>query len=202
MVTLDGYRYTFNGHGEFTMIESVDDFLTVQARMVEPPVFGRNDSNAAISGRGTVITAIAARHKESDTVQFEMIDDELITSVNGDIVELNELSEYQYQNLTVSNAGNNTLTATLTTGLTITVKGKNGILSEVSVVLSDDYHDNTRGLLGQYNNDQDDDLLPKNGSGVLSTNSSLQDIHTNFGLTCMLLKLLLHYVLYNIIICT
>ena len=150
MVTLDGYRYTFNGHGEFTMIESVDDFLTVQARMVEPPVFGSNDSNAKLSGRGTVITAIAARHKESDTVQFEMIDDELIALVNGDIVELNELSEYQYQNLTVSNAGNNTLAATLTTGLTITVKGKNGILSEVSVVLSDDYYDNTRGLLGQY----------------------------------------------------
>ena len=198
MVTLDGYRYTFNGHGEFTMLESVDDFLTVQARMVEPPVFGSNDSNATLSGRGTVITAIAARHKESDTVQFEMIDDELIALVNGDIVELNELSEYQYQNLTVSNAGNNTLAATLTTGLTITVKERNGILSEVSVVLSDDYHDNTHGLLGQYNDEQDDDLLPKTGSSILSTNSSLQDIHANFGLTCMLLKLLFYYLLYII----
>lgn len=155
MITLDGFKYTFNGHGEFTMIESVDDFLTVQARMVEPPVFGSNDSNTTLSGRGTVITAIAARHRESDTVQFEVIDDELITSVNGDIVEFNQLSEYQYRNLTISEVGNNTLTATLTTGLTITVKGQNGILSEVSVVLSDDYHHNTRGLLGQYNDDHD-----------------------------------------------
>ena len=195
MVTLDGYRYTFNGHGEFTMVESIDEFLTVQIRITEPPAYNGNDSNVTLAGGGTVITAIAAKHKESDTIQFEVIDDELITSVNGDVIEFTEISEHQYQNLTVSITNNATLTAILSTGLTITVEERNGILSEVSVILSDDYYDNTRGLLGQYNGDQDDDLYPKNGSDVVSTNSSLEEIHKEFGLTCML-KLIIECIIY------
>ena len=60
MITLDGYRYTFNGHGEFTLLESLDKLLTVQVRMIEPPISGNNESNVTLAGGGTVITAIAA----------------------------------------------------------------------------------------------------------------------------------------------
>ena len=187
MITLDGYRYTFNGHGEFTLLESLDKLLTVQVRMIEPPISGNNESNVTLAGGGTVITAIAARHKESDTVQFEVIDYELIALLNGDIIDFSSLLEHQYKNLTVKKSDNGTLIAALSTGLIITVKERNGMLSDVSLTLSDIYFGKTIGLLGQYNSDEDDDLYPKGGGYTLPINSSLKMIHKQFGLTCMLM---------------
>ena len=183
-VTLDGYNYTFNGHGEFILVESMDKLLTVQVRLIEPPIKNSNESNTTLAGRGTIITAIAARHKESDTVQFEVADDELIALVNGDIINFSSLSEYQYHNLTILNRGNKTLTAILNDRLTFTVKERNGMLSDISIALSHTYYGETYGLLGQYNGKVSDDLYPKDGEYYISINSSLEVIHKEFGLTC------------------
>jgi len=35
LVTLDGHKYTFNGKGEFTLVEILDNHFTLQARMVD-----------------------------------------------------------------------------------------------------------------------------------------------------------------------
>lgn len=167
------------------MIQSLDEFLTIQVRMTEPQgtTLG-NVTNRTLAG-GTVITAIVAQHKESDTVQFEVTgDDKLIALVNGDIINFTQLSEHQFQNVTVADVGNATMKATLSTGITLTVRGRNGILSDVSVALSDNYFRNIRGLLGQYNGEKEDDLYPKNGNISLRSNASLEEIHTQFGQTC------------------
>uniref|UniRef100_A0A1X7T7Q6 Uncharacterized protein n=1 Tax=Amphimedon queenslandica TaxID=400682 RepID=A0A1X7T7Q6_AMPQE len=188
LVTLDGYNYTFNGHGEFTLVESTDKLLTVQVRLTEPPIKTSNESNTTLAVGGTVITAIAARHKESDTVQFEVADDELIALVNGDIINFSSLSEYQYHNLTIIKRDNTTLTATLSDQLTFTVKERNGMLSDISVALSHIYYGKTYGLLGQYNGKFNDDLYPKDGEYHISINSSIEVIHKEFGLTWIIDK--------------
>ena len=184
ITTLDGYSYTFNGHGEFTMIESVDEFLKVQVRLTEPPV-SSNDSNITLAGSGTVISAIVAKQQDSDTVQFEMVNGELIALVNGDIIDFDTVSEQQFQNLTVTNIENGTLIAMLSTGLSITVREQNNILSDVSVFLADNYFNKTYGLLGQFNGMDDDDFYPNNDNDTLLSNSSLEEIHKEFGMTCM-----------------
>ena len=84
-VSLDGHKYTFNGHGEFTLLQSTDESVNVQLRMVKPVT---NDSLFEDEG-GTVVTALAAKHKHSDTVQFELIDNKLVAMVNGDLVDFN-----------------------------------------------------------------------------------------------------------------
>jgi deleted-in-malignant-brain-tumors protein 1 len=66
LVSLDGHPYTFNGHGEFTLLQSIDGSVNVQVRMVEP-----EGTNVTLAGVGTVITAIVAKHDDSDTVLFE-----------------------------------------------------------------------------------------------------------------------------------
>ena len=69
-MTLDGHKYTFNGHGEFILLQSLDQTLTIQVRMIEPVTM---HSNQTIVGVGTVISAIVAKHVDSDVVQFEML---------------------------------------------------------------------------------------------------------------------------------
>ena len=188
LVSLDGYKYTFNGHGEFILVQSLDKYLNIQVRMTEAAI-NNDDSNQTLAGTGTVVSAVVAKHNESDTVQFELVDDELVALVNGDIVDFTELSEQQFKNLTVSYIGNGTMTATLSTGVTVTVRESSDILSSLAVTLSDDYFQNTQGLLGQYNGDDEDDLLPRdayyNGT-TISINSTLEEIHYQFGLTCKL----------------
>ena len=182
LVSLDGHRFTFNGFGEFILVESLDESLTIQVRMIEPTI--NNASNQTLAGSGTVITAIVAKHINSDTVQFELVDKRLVAIVNGDEVDFSEISELKFTNLTVIDKGNRTLSAVLATGVTITVRESNNILSDVAVTLSDDYFRNTRGLLGYYNGDTEDDLQPKNSSASLPLNSTLEEIHYQFGLTC------------------
>lgn len=166
------------------MIESVDEFLKVQVRLTEPPV-SSNDSNITLAGSGTVISAIVAKQQDSDTVQFEMVNGELIALVNGDIIDFDTVSEQQFQNLTVTNIENGTLIAMLSTGLSITVREQNNILSDVSVFLADNYFNKTYGLLGQFNGMDDDDFYPNNDNDTLLSNSSLEEIHKEFGMTCM-----------------
>ena len=165
------------------MAQSLDDSLMIQVRLTEPS--RSNDSNQTLSGSGTVITAIVAKHNDSDTVQFEMFNDELVALVNGDRIYFTELSEQQFRNLTVSKKGNQTYSATIASGATITVTENNNMLSDVSVTLSDYYLNNTIGLLGQYNGKPKDDLLSRNET-ITFSNATIKEIHYQFGLTCKL----------------
>ena len=182
MVSLDGYKYTFNGHGEFTLIQSLDNSLNIQVRMTELNFTA--ESNNTLSGGGTVITAVVAKHTDSDTVQFESVSNDMVVLVNGDEIDFSELSNQQFTNVTVSYKGNQTYAASLSTGVTITVKHSNNILSDLAVTLSDEYYERVVGLLGQYNGDADDDLIPQNGNSSISINSTLEEIHYQFGMTC------------------
>ena len=180
-MTLDGHKYTFNGHGEFILVQSLDESLIIQVRMTEPTTVINNQT---LAGRGTSISALVARHNESDTVQFQLLDDKIVALVNGDEVDFSELSQQEFKNLTVINKDNRTLSAVLTTGVTITVKENNKIFSDVSITLSDNYYRNTHGLLGQYNGKKDDEFLPRNSTTSLPLNSTIEEIHNKFGLSC------------------
>ena len=182
-MSLDGLKFTFNGHGEFILLQSLDHSnLIVQARMVEPEHTNRTGFDFEDEG-GTVITAVVVRHAYSDTVQFQLIDHKLITLVNGDEINFNELGEQEFRNLTLTSIDNSTASAELNTGITITIK-EIDVLLEASIIVTDTYYGKTEGLLGSYNTDTSDDLLPMNSSVPLSINATLREIHYKFGLTC------------------
>ena len=190
--------YTFNGKGEFILVESLDEDLMVQVRFTEPNII--NGSNQTVASTGTVISALVAKHRESDTVQFEVIEDDLVTLVNGDELDFGELSELKFNNLTVTSKGNRTYFASLASGVSITVTENNGVMSDVTVTLPDKcYHNNTHGLMGQYNGDTSDDLLPQNSSTHLPLNSSIEDIHYQFGLTCKYMLIIIIVIMKQLI---
>ena len=80
--------------------------------------------------------------------------------------------------------GNKTVEAIFSSGVLISGKEENGIISVLMVSLSNSYTGSTSGLMGIFNGDTSDDLIPKNSTEPLPLNSSLETIHRSFGITC------------------
>ena len=135
----------------------------------------------------TVFSAIVARERDSDIVQFQSSNGSSIEAlVNGGQVDFNVVEQI-FKNVTVADLGNNTLSATFSSGAYLEVQQENNILSSVVVSLPDSYKtQETQGLLGSFNGNTSDDLKPKSGAQPLSLDSTLQEIHYSFGLTCEL----------------
>jgi deleted-in-malignant-brain-tumors protein 1 len=180
MVTFDGHQYTFNGRGEYVLIETSDGSFSLQGRML-PVTTAQNTSSQA-----TVYKVIVGKQNDSDTVQFEIIDDcGFIALVNGEQVIFGLINQQEFSNVVVSYLGNSTFSASFSSGAYVEVKEEVGIISVVSVSLPPSFEGNiTRGLMGSFNGNVSDDLLPNSGQESLSLNSSIREIHELFGITC------------------
>ena len=186
LVTLDGHRYTFNGRGEFSLICSSDNgSFTLQGRMTD--IIAQEEeskSQAQSTAKGaTVLTAVVAREVGADTVQFEMNKGHLQLFVNGQYHQI-VAEDMQFRNVRVSSRSPNTLSATFKSGARLEARSTNSLLSSMLVSLPDTYQQSTKGLLGVYNGHPSDDILPRYSEVPLPLNSSLSDIHREFGLTC------------------
>ena len=177
-MTLDGYKYTFNGRGEFWLVQTLGNQLTVQGRMVEAT------NSAGDVASATVFSAIVAKQGDSDTVQFEVRNGILIAAVDGETVLFDDLPQQEFNNVVLTDRGNDILVARFSSGTYLEARAENGFISTLFLSLHSDLRNNTRGLLGVFNGDPSDDLLPRNGSEPLPLNSSLQTIHDLFGITC------------------
>ena len=180
-MTLDLHKYTFNGKGEFVLIETNDQSLTLQGRMIEATDENGNDAP------GTVFSALAAKQNDSDTIQFEINNDgnvSLIALVNGEVVTFEDSSSQEFENVIVTDSGNNTLRATFSKGAFLLAQETNGFISVLIVSLPANYQNKTQGLMGSYNGDETDDLTPRGNGTKLPLNSTLQKIHEEFGITC------------------
>ena len=170
IITLDGYQYTFNGRGEFVLMEA--DAFVLQGRMIPLD-----------NSTGTVFSAIAAAENDSDTVEFQASPIGIRTIVNGNWIDYpNGLPvKYNQVKLLCKSDG---CTAVFSNGVSIGVKQQNNFLTGISFSVPKSFLGVARGLLGTYNNDPTDDLLSFNTSFLLSKDSSLEDVHYKFGLSC------------------
>ncbi|XP_019854776.1 PREDICTED: protein mesh-like isoform X3 [Amphimedon queenslandica] len=175
LLTLDGLQYTFNGRGEFILIQTVNNLLTVQGRMV--PISNTNSAPA----NGTVFSSIVAKESTSDTVEFQYSFIGLRAIVNGAWVIIDTGLPVHYNNVTIRNNGNNTYTAVFSDGVNIIVKQEHDYLSLVSVSLPDTYRHITSGLLGRFDGNSNNDLEPRYGE--LPRDPTNQQIHYFFGMT-------------------
>jgi hypothetical protein len=178
-VTLDGYQYTFNAKGEFVLIETNDRGFTLQGCMIEAP------TAAGISSTATVLSALVAKQMDSDTVQFE-IGRGIDVLVDGERVELSVGSEIPAWNAVILRYGELKYGVRFSCGVNIEMERQMDYLSTVVVSLPESYMNHTTGLLGYFNGNQKDDLLPAPGSDPLPLDSNLLDIHDRFGLHCEL----------------
>ena len=182
-MTLDGLQYTFNGLGEFVLIEAGDGVrgFSLQGRMVQAV-----DTNGA-AVQATAFSAIVARQSDSDTIQFQLLESEIIIDeidglVNGEVIDFEGVSIQEFNDVTLTKT-DNAISAVFSSGIMIAASVQNGIISLLSVTLPLSYMSQTSGLMGNYNGDPSDDLLPRGASTPISSESSLEEIHTH-GITC------------------
>jgi hypothetical protein len=83
----------------------------------------------------------------------------------------------------VTDRGNNTAVAEFSGGSNIEIRVQNGFISVMLVTLPTRYRSLTRGLMGDYDRDIEDDLVPKNSRVALPLDSSAEVIF-QFGLSC------------------
>ena len=180
IVTLDGFKYTFNGLGEFVLIETNDDRFTLQGRMVQ----ALNNIDNPIAA--TIFSAIVGKEVYSDTVQFQLTDDNsgIEVLMNGELVDFEGLTEQVFNNVTIRQENSTIASAVFASGVYLEVRAANGILSTLLVSLAESYRFQTTGLMGNFDNDISNDLLPRGSDAPISLASSLQDIHNQFGVTC------------------
>ena len=174
IVTLDGFQYTFNGKGEYTYIETTDKSFVIQCRLEH--VAGSN---------GTVFTAIVAKTSTSEAVQLSVINsNDIELCVNGDVVDLSIIRWKQFAGVGLTRTKSGSVVASFTGDYFVEVKAEHDMLSIITMSLPDEVRGQTQGLMGNYNCDPSDDLIPKGMSEPIPANSSFEDVHYDFGLTC------------------
>ena len=178
IVTLDGSRYTFNGKGEYTLLETTDGSFAFQGRLEQAI-----DANGSMI-QATVFTAIVARTNTSDVVQMEVTNGSAIeVRLNREVIDFS-ISSQQFAGVAASQQANGTYLAVFEGGYVVEVRGENDILSLIKVTLPEEARGRTRGLLGNFNGNPSDDFIPRNVSEPLSDNSTMEEVHNLFGVTC------------------
>jgi len=177
---LDGARYTFNGKGEFTILETDDNSFVVQGRLEQ----ATDESGMPV--QATVFTAIVAKTNTSDVVQLEVngAGDGIEVRVNRALLNFSILSSQRFVGVEVTQQVDNTYQASFGGNCVVQVSGENGILSLLRVAPPAEAMRRTRGLLGNFNGDPSDDLIPRMASEPIPATSTLEEIHNQFGLTC------------------
>lgn len=170
--TLDGVEYTFNGRGEFVLIQTQNNVLTVQGRMIP-----------LLTANGTVFSAIAAKQNNSDIIEFHYSVFGLRVLVSSDWVIIDNELPSHFTHVTVRNKGSNRYGATFSSGAYIEVKQESGFLALVGISLPDSYKDITYGLMGHFNGQTQNELVSRDGS-LLPRDPTSENIHYDFGLSC------------------
>ncbi|XP_068728477.1 mucin-like protein isoform X2 [Montipora capricornis] len=174
LVTLDGKNYTFNGLGEYVMIDVEKSFFQLQART----------KLAKGGGNATVFAAAVAKEENRSTLQCTLKEEGgLEVLINGQIFQefhsLTNVSFLLNDSVAVSRPQNNSFLVAFPSGISVTVTEIQDSLSIVFAAPSS-FQGQTKGLLGLWNGDQQDDFLKPDGT-ILPSNATGRQIHFNFG---------------------
>ena len=136
--------------------------------------------------QATVFSAVVGKQDDSDTVQFEINQQQngIDVIVAGKKINLDGISKETFNNVAVFNLGNDGFVASFSSGCSIQVKEENGFISVFSVSAPQNFKGLTRGLMGNYNGDIEDDLMARTSTEPLLHNSTNYIIHYEFGITC------------------
>ena len=197
--SVDGNTFTFNGRGEYTLVQSSLHNLVIQARLTQ-----FQDVNA------TVLTAVVMKNGDSLRVQIEADtsstdDDRMLlfidniqhpipteTLVITNTTVYNESQINSGADITSNTANTITLRKTDDDSLLLTTPSQANLRISLtntteanflysSLQLGSPFFEATEGLLGTFNNDPSDDFTTSDGNNLSCSNNYC--IH-DFGLSC------------------
>ncbi|XP_062874298.1 sushi domain-containing protein 2 [Trichomycterus rosablanca] len=169
-ITFDGSTYTFNGRGEYVLLHSPNHRLTVQGR-TEP---ARSDSGSVINA--TLLCSVAMREKDSDIIEVRLSDrpEELQVLMNQQVLGFTEQTWMDLKGVFVFSEVPQNVTVMFPSGAGVEVRAHGGVMT-LTVLLPQEFKNQTQGLLGNMNEDPEDDLVSSDG-GVIGAGGSAQDI--------------------------
>ncbi|CAH1272490.1 SUSD2 [Branchiostoma lanceolatum] len=177
-ITLDGLSYTFNGAGEFLLVDMNNGEFSLQARMEQLV----NDGTAV---GATILTALVMRENSSETVQVQLSEVRTMDiRVDGELQDFQGLTVQEFNGSVVTVETAIEARVSFNSGIGVAVRAEEDMLS-IAVTLPLRFRGKTVGLLGKWNADPADDLTTPGGVAV-PANSSIQDIHNQFGLLWMI----------------
>ena len=194
--TVDGKRFTFNGLGEFTLLNSPSNNLNIQARLQ------KYETTSA-----TVLTAIAIKHRNCTIIQLEMnkefgtyvlyLDDDERSSILpevGELIVITDSDVYFGDSLSSVDPSNFNNVYMLNDNDTFVIVSQSDAILRISkeftffyivLELGEGFINNTEGLLGNFDRDSSNDFLLPNGT-ILSNNLNEEQVYYQFGLKCKL----------------
>ncbi|EDV29249.1 uncharacterized protein TRIADDRAFT_51362 [Trichoplax adhaerens] len=176
---MDGKQYTFNGLGEYQLLNLQNNYVDVQARTSQALI------NGTRSAKATVFSAFAAKQNNSDVIQATLNDQNngLDILVNGNIpLTLNDLSQNEtreYNNVDLALSQNGSLVVAFSSGTSLEVTVLPGLIS-IAVNAPASLQGNSKGLLGVWNGNMNDDFTRPDGSKIL-INATEFEIYYDFG---------------------
>ena len=194
-ITIDDYSYTFNGVGEYVLLQS-----TGGADAPIPFTLLGRTGVFSDAPDATILTALAFRYNNKITVEVRLdltATFQLSTKVQFQLDPVTEITDmlssigstYTSTGLEVEviSPGNLEFFLGENGSPSVVVSVKNGVMDYL-LTLPSEYKYRTEGLMGIWNDDQSDDLTPAQATpGVASVplplNASLFDIHYSFGIT-------------------
>ncbi|XP_052806502.1 mucin-4-like [Mya arenaria] len=195
--TLDGKGYTFNGHGEYQLLKIPSSNLTIQSRTDRAVKADGNASEATVfSGfaiQGDEVWAQAELNATKTGILLFVGNNKSSWSDFTDTYN-NETAEVlirNYEGITVSVSRNDSqaiktsISIVLSDlGVTFNVSLGSRLLQMGISMNADLKNKDAVGLLGNYNDDPDDDLVPREGNEPI-TDTSESNIFRAFGQTWM-----------------
>ncbi|OQV24928.1 putative Sushi domain-containing protein 2 [Hypsibius exemplaris] len=182
--TLDGFRYTFNGLGEYVLVEMPGQ-VVIQGRTAQATGLGGRNNTAATVWSGLAfnssksIVQISLSTRGGLDLYLNWAKQELMELTNS--IEFNDIVIYLTRNGTEPV---HRISAQSSTGITVDVEEVDSVL-EFQITLPSELKGNiTHGLLGNWNGKTQDDLLPRTSLTSLNPDTaSPQDIFNDFGET-------------------
>ncbi|XP_068921147.1 mucin-4 [Petaurus breviceps papuanus] len=181
ITTLDGANYTFNGLG---------DFLLVQAKDGNSSFLLHGRTAKMESAQATKFVAFAARYQSNlinhtvhwflmpnDTIQVQL-DNENVTFMTHSNFSKGKATHNASGILLIQNGS--LISASFDGTVVVSVLAVANILQAVTS-LPEEYQNHTEGLLGVWNNNIDDDFRMSNGSSIPSNSTEEEFFH--YGMT-------------------
>eukprot|EP00057_Strongylocentrotus_purpuratus_P029925 XP_780234.3 PREDICTED: sushi domain-containing protein 2 [Strongylocentrotus purpuratus] len=180
IATLDSTMYTFNGHGEFTMMNALNGTFILQAR------------TTPLSGipAATVFVAMAALYGDSDVIHVQTNERRVLDAYvrlagdeqNFTRIDFDQASRWAFTGVSVTgrNITSGGILIAFDGGVGLTLKASEGAMS-ILLVAPDSFQGQTKGLMGTWNGDANDDFLTPQGS-FLSPGLTTEQLHDQFGL--------------------
>nr|XP_032818226.1 uncharacterized protein LOC116946998 [Petromyzon marinus] len=180
ITTLDNVSYTFNGLGEYTVLEAVGDGVnfTMQGRTG----IARTNASTNISSKATSFIAIVAQETGGIKVEWILKNSSIVVLVDGK--QINSTDAIYNQTMSI-NWSDGHVVATFASGISLNVSSVSGALNFITS-LQESFINRTKGLLGVFNKDPTDDFQASNGTVLRFNGSSVppeSQIYYSFGIT-------------------